>query len=70
MTPGQLPARIRRGRPGRLLLRAVIAAVLSLAVLQLIPGTPAAPADITALIVWFALTGRKDLALRPNGGGG
>jgi hypothetical protein len=31
-------------------------------VLQLIPGTPAAPADILGLILWFALTGRKDLA--------
>jgi len=60
----QLPARIRRGRPRRLLLRAVIAAILSLAVLRLIPGTPAAPADITGLVTWFALTGRKDLAPR------
>jgi hypothetical protein len=36
--------------------------VLSLAVLQLIPGSPAAPADITGLVLWFVLTGRKDLA--------
>ena len=35
----QLPGRIRRGRPRRLLLRAVIASVLSLVVLQLIPGS-------------------------------
>jgi hypothetical protein len=62
----QLPGRIRRGRPRRLLLRAVIASVLSLVVLQLIPGTPAAPADITGLILWFVLTGRKDLAPRPG----
>jgi hypothetical protein len=62
----QVPARIRRGRPLRLLIRAVLAAVLSLAVLQLIPGSPAAPADITALIVWFVLTGRKDLAPPPE----
>jgi hypothetical protein len=40
--------------------------VLSLVVLQLIPGTPAAPADITGLILWFVLTGRKDLAPRPD----
>jgi len=60
----QLPARIRRGRPGRLLMRGLIAVALSLVVLRLIPGTPAAPADITGLIVWFALTGRKDLAPR------
>ena len=41
-----LPARVRRGRPLRLAIRAVIAAVLSLVVLQVIPGTPAAPADV------------------------
>ena len=62
----QLPARIRRGRPRRLLLRGLIAAALALVVLQLSPGTPAAPADITGLILWFVLTGRKDLAPRPD----
>jgi len=62
----QLPARIRRGRPLRLLLRAMTAGALALAVLQLIPGTPAAPADITALALWFVLTGRKDLAPPPE----
>jgi len=60
----RLPSRIRRGRP--LLLRATVAAALALAVLQLIPGTPAAPADITALALWFVLTGRKDLAPPPD----
>jgi hypothetical protein len=58
----QLPARIRRGRPLRLAIRAAVAAALSLAVLQLIPGTAAALADITGLITWFVLTGRRDLA--------
>jgi hypothetical protein len=58
----QLPARIRRGRPRRLLIRAAVAAALSLAVLQLIPGQPATPADIGGLILWFILTGRRDLA--------
>jgi hypothetical protein len=62
----QLPGRIRRGRPRRLLLRGLIAAVLSLVVLRLIPGTPAAPADVTGLILWFVLTGRKDLVPRPD----
>jgi hypothetical protein len=61
-----LPSRIRRGRLRRLLIRAAIAAALALAVLQLIPGTPAAPADITGLILWFVLTGRKDLAPPPE----
>jgi hypothetical protein len=62
----EFPARVRCGRPGHLLIRAVIAAVLALVVLQLIPGTTAAPADITGLITWFALTGRRDLAPPPE----
>jgi len=63
---GQLPARIRRGRPIRLLVRAAVAAALSLVVLRLIPGTPAAPADVTGLVLWFLLTGRSDLAPPPE----
>ena len=62
----QVPARIRRGRPVRLLVRAAVAVVLSLVVLQLVPGTPAAPADVFGLVLWFALTGRKDLAPPPE----
>ena len=61
-----LPARVRRGRPLRLAVRAIIAAVLSLVVLRVIPGTPAAPADVLALFLWFVLTGRKDLAPPPE----
>jgi hypothetical protein len=63
---GRLPARIGRGRPLRLLARAAIAAGLCLAVLALIPGRPAAPADVGGLIVWFVLTGRRDLAPPPE----
>ena len=59
---GQLPARIRHGRPRRLLIRAAAASLLSLGVLHLIPGQPAAPALVTGLITWFLLTGRSDLA--------
>ena len=62
----EFPARVRRGRPGRLLIRAAAAMVLSLVVLQLIPGTAAAPADVSGVILWFALTGRKDLAPPPE----
>ena len=62
----QLPARIRRGRPLRLLIRAAVAAVLSLLVLQLIPGQPAALADVFGLGLWFVLTGRRDLAPPPE----
>jgi hypothetical protein len=64
----QLPARIRHGRPLRLVIRALAAAVLSLAVLALIPGQPAAPALVTGLITWFLLTGRSDLAPPPAKG--
>ena len=62
----QVPARIRRGRPVRLLVRAGVAAGVSLVVLYLIPGTAAAAADVFGLIWWFALTGRKDLAPPPE----
>jgi hypothetical protein len=61
-----LPSRIRRGRPLRLLLRAALAAGLALTVLVLIPGQPSAPADVAIVIIWFALTGRKDLAPSPE----
>jgi hypothetical protein len=61
-----LPSRIRHGRPFRLALRAVAAALLSLAVLALIPGQPAAPALVTGLVTWFVLTGRSDLAPPPE----
>jgi hypothetical protein len=58
----QLPARIRHGRPLRLAIRALAASLLSLFVLHLIPGQPAAPALVTGLITWFLRTGRSDLA--------
>jgi hypothetical protein len=66
LTLAQVPARIIRGRPLHLLLRAVIAAVLALVILQLIPGTAAAPADITGVLTWFVLTGHRNLAPRPE----
>jgi hypothetical protein len=58
----QLPARIWHGRRLRLLLRATVAVLVSLAVLALIPGQAAAPAVITGVIIWLVLTGRADLA--------
>jgi len=61
-----LPSRIRRGRPLRLLARAAAAAGLSVAVLALIPGQPAGPADIVVLVTWFVLSGRRDLAPPPE----
>jgi hypothetical protein len=61
-----LPSRMVHGRPLRLLLRAAATALLCLAVLWLIPGQPAAPADIAGLIGFFALTARSDLAPPPR----
>ena len=61
-----LPSRIVHGRPLRLLIRAAVAALVSLAVLRLAPGQPAAPADIAGVVFWFALTARSDLAPPPR----
>ena len=62
----RLPVRICHGRPLRLLARGLVAAGLCLVVLALIPGQPAAPADVGGLILWFVLTGRRDLAPPPE----
>jgi hypothetical protein len=58
----QLPGRIRYGRPLRLIIRGAVAALLCLGVLAVIPGDPATPPLVAALITWFAVTGRSDLA--------
>lgn len=57
-----LPGRIRRGRPLRLLARALAACLLALAVLHLVAGQPAAPALVTGAATWFLLSARADLA--------
>ena len=65
----QLPARIRHGRPLRLLLRAAAAVVLSVLAVTLIPAQfpgPAAPACVSGLVLWFVVTGRRDLAPPPG----
>jgi hypothetical protein len=61
-----VPARIRHGRPGRLLARALAAALLSLLVLALIPGQASGPAVVTGLTMWFFFTARADLAPPPG----
>ena len=61
-----LPSRIAHGRPLRLVIRAAATALLCLAVLWLIPGQPAAPADVAGLIIFFALAARSDLAPPPR----
>ena len=58
----QLPARIRHGRPLRLIIRGIVAALGCLGVLAVIPGQPAAPPLVAAVITWFVVTGRSDLA--------
>lgn len=58
----QLPARIRHGRPLRLVIRGAVASLACLGVLAVIPGQPAAPPLVAALITWFLVTGRSDLA--------
>jgi hypothetical protein len=62
----QLPARVRRGRPLHLAIRAIVAAVMAVLVRQLIPGSAAAPADVVGMGLWFVLSGRKDLAPPPE----
>jgi hypothetical protein len=61
-----LPARIRHGRPARLLTRAAVAVALGLAAQALIGGRLSAAADIGLLIGWLAVTGRRDLAPPPE----
>jgi hypothetical protein len=61
-----LPARIARGRPLRLAVRGIAAAIMSAVVLRLIGGQPAGPAVVTGIITWFVLTGRADLAPPPG----
>lgn len=61
-----VPARVRHGRPGRLVLRALAAAVLAAVAAQVGAGGPAAAGIITGLAVWLVLTGRGDLAPPPG----
>jgi hypothetical protein len=61
-----LPARIRHGRPPRLVIRAAVAAAIALAAVYLIPGTPSEPAVIAGCALWWVLTARSDLAPPPG----
>ena len=61
-----LPARVRKGRPLRLALRALLAAAAGCAVVLLVPGTPSAPAAATGCALWWLLTARADLAPPPG----
>ena len=52
--------------PATLLFRALLTALLSLAVVNLLPGQPSGPAVVTGLVTWFVLTARGDLAPPPG----
>jgi hypothetical protein len=58
----EIPARVRRGHPWRLLIRAAVTAGLCLAVLTLFPGRPAAAWGVLALAWVFVLSAREDIA--------
>jgi curved DNA-binding protein CbpA len=62
VTPAPLVARIRHGRPIRLLLRVAIAALVSVGVAFVAGTQPATPALIVGAATWLLLTGRHDLA--------
>jgi curved DNA-binding protein CbpA len=57
-----LAARIRHGRPIRLLVRVAIAALVSAGVAIAAGAQPATPALIVGVATWLLLTGRHDLA--------
>ncbi len=61
-----LPARIVRGRPLRLLIRALVAAGAAFAAVLLVPGTASAPAVVAGCALWWVLTARADLAPPPG----
>src|SRR6266851_5001013 len=61
-----VPARIRHGQPGRLALRVLAAAVLTLLVLRSGAGTPPIARLLTGIATWLILTSRGDLAPPPG----
>jgi DnaJ domain len=70
---GQRPAptlrvlsRIRRGRPGRLALRILVAAAVTAVAVAAAGPHPAAPALVTGVATWLVLTARRDLAPRDD----
>jgi hypothetical protein len=61
-----VPARVRHGRPARLVLRIVAAVVLAVLVIRTGAGTPAIAGLITGIATWLVLTARADLAPPPG----
>jgi hypothetical protein len=65
-TVALIPARVRHGRPLRLLLRLLVAGVLALAAAHVGAGGPAQAGAVIGLAIWLALTMRNDLAPPPG----
>jgi hypothetical protein len=61
-----VPARIRHGRPARLLVRVTAAAVLGVLAWHTGAGTVPAAALVTGIAIWLVLTVRADLAPPPG----
>jgi hypothetical protein len=61
-----LPARVRHGRPLRLLARILAAAVLALVVMRSGAGGPPIAGVLAGLVLWLAFTARADLAPPPG----
>jgi hypothetical protein len=61
-----VPARVRRGRPLRLLVRILVAVLLAVVAARSGAGSPAAAGVVTGLGVWLVLTVRGDLAPPPG----
>ena len=62
----QGPARVRHGRPLRLILRILAAVLLAVAAVRSGAGGPAVAGTVTGLSVWLLLTARGDLAPPPG----
>jgi hypothetical protein len=61
-----VPARVRHGRPVRLVVRIVAAAALAFLVTHSGAGTPAIAGLVTSIATWIVLTARGDLAPPPG----
>jgi hypothetical protein len=61
-----VPARVRHGRPVRLLLRVLAAVALAVIAVGSGAGGPAAAGVLAGLGIWLALTARGDLAPPPG----
>jgi hypothetical protein len=62
----RLLSRARRGRPARLALRIAAAVAVAAAAVAAAGPHPAAPALVTGVATWLALTARRDLAPRDD----